>query len=59
MVQWFRNPTAAAKVTAEAQVQSPARYSELKQLALLQLWLGLKLRLGFNPWLGNFHRPWM
>jgi len=29
----------------------------VKDLALLQLWLRLQLRYGFNPWTGNLHMP--
>lgn len=51
VVLWFKNPTAASRVAAEAWVQSPPWSSALKDLTLLQLWLR------FNPWPGNFHRP--
>ena len=51
MKQWVKNPTTAAQVTAEAQVQSPAQQSGLKDLELLQLWTR------FNPWPRNFHVP--
>ena len=47
MAQWVKNPTAAAWVSAEAQVPSLAWHSELKAPAWLQL------RLGFSPWPGN------
>ena len=51
-VQCIRNLTAAvAGVTVEAWVQSLAQHSGLKDLELLQLWLG------FDPWSGNFHIP--
>lgn len=40
MVQWVNNSTAEAWVTAEAQVQSPAGHSVLKDPALLQLCIG-------------------
>ena len=49
MAQWVKNPTPAARVTAEVWVQSPAQYSGLKDPALQQLWLG------FNSWPRNFH----
>lgn len=52
MVQWVKNPSAEAQVATEAQVQSVAKHSELKHLALLQPWQRLQLQLGFNPWLG-------
>ena len=48
MAQWVKNLAAAAQVTVEGQVWSPARHSGLKDRALLWLWLG------FNPWLKNF-----
>ena len=35
MLQWVKNPTIAASVTAEVQVQSLAQHSEVKDL-----WLG-------------------
>ena len=31
----------------------------VKDLVLLQLWHRLKLWLGFYPWPGNFHMPWV
>ena len=42
-----KNLNAAAEVTAEAWVGSPAQSSRLKDLALLQL------QLKFNPWPGT------
>ena len=36
MAQWVKNPTAAAQVAVEVQVQSLAQHSELKDLALPQ-----------------------
>ena len=59
MMQWVENLTAAAWVTAEVQVQSPAQCNGLKDPVLPQLWLGLQLWLGFNPWPRNFHMPWV
>ena len=53
VVQQVKNPTAGARVTTEVQVHSPAWHSGLKDLAVSQLWLG------FNPWPGNFHTPWV
>ena len=44
VAQWVKNPTAAAWVATEAQVQSLAWKSGLKGLVLPTLWLG------FNPW---------
>ena len=38
MVQWVKNPTAAAQVTAEVWVPSPAWQSGLKDPASPQLW---------------------
>ena len=53
MVQWVKNLSTRAWVDAEAWVQSLARLSGLKDLALLQLWLR------FNPWPRNFHILWV
>ena len=47
MVLRVKNLNAAAEVTAEAWVGSPAQSSRLKDLALLQL------QLKFNPWPGT------
>ena len=47
VVQWVKNPTAAAWVFSEAWVCTQACSSGLKDLALLQLWPG------FSPWLGE------
>ena len=44
VAQWVKNPTAVARVSAAAQVQSPAWPNGLKDSVLPQLWLG------FNPW---------
>ena len=52
MVQWVTNPTAVARVTAEAQVRSPAWHSGLEDPALPQL------RLRFSPQPRNFYMPW-
>ena len=49
VVQWVKNPTAAAQVTLEVQVQSMAS-QRVKGSALLQL----QLRR-FDPWPGNFY----
>ena len=51
MVHQVKNPTAAAQVIADAQVQSLALSSGLKDLVWPQL------QLGFKPWPGNFHEP--
>ena len=57
MVQWVKNQTAVAQVTAEVQVQSLAWISGLKNRALPQLWCRSKLWLGFSAWPGKFHMP--
>ena len=31
----------------------------VKDPAQLQLWCKLQLWLGFSPWPGNFHMPWV
>ena len=59
MVPWVKNRTAAAHVTEEVRVQSPAWCSGLKDLALLQLQHRLQLGLGFSPWSRNFHMLWV
>ena len=51
------NPTEVALVAAEVQVPSLAQCSELKDLALLQLWRRLHLWFRFNTWPGNFYEP--
>ena len=38
VVQWVKNPTAVAQVSAEARVGSPAHGNMLKDLLLPQLW---------------------
>ena len=53
VAQWVKNLTEVAWVTVEVQVLSPAQCSELKDLALLQLWHWLQQRLRFSPWPGN------
>ena len=53
VIQWAKNLTAVVQVTVEARVRSSTQHSGLKDLALPQLWLR------FNPWLGNFHMPWV
>ena len=47
------NLTAVAWVAVEAWVRSPAQYSGLRDVALLQLWLS------FNRWPGNSHILWV
>ena len=32
---------------------------QVKYLPLSLQWLRLLLRLGFDPWLGNFRMPWV
>ena len=44
MVQWVKNPTAAAQVAVEVLVQSPAQHNGLKDSARPQL------QFRFNPW---------
>ena len=59
MVQWTKNPTAVAWVTADMQVQSPAQSSGLKDPVLPQLQCRSKLQLKFNPRPRNFPMPWV
>ena len=49
VMQWVKNSTAAAEVTAEVQAGSSAWLSGLKDPALLQLLHRLQLQLRFNP----------
>ena len=50
-MQGYKNPIAAAQVTAEVQVQShPTRCSGLKDQGLLQLQCRSQLWPRFNPW---------
>ena len=51
VVQWVKNLTAAAQVTAEVRVRPLAQCNGLKELAWQQL------RLRFNPWPRNVHMP--
>ena len=55
MAQWVKNLTAAAQVTAEAQVQFPAQCRGLKDPALPQLCRRTQLQLRFNLWPGNLY----
>ena len=48
LVQWVKNPTAAAQVTLEVWVRFPAWHSGLKDLVLLQLWLGTSICYGWG-----------
>ena len=57
MVQWVKNPTAVALVSAEAQVWSPAPQSGLKDVSLLQVRCRSQLWLRFNPRSRNWHVP--
>ena len=54
VAQWVKDPTAAACLAAEAQVQSPAQHNGLKDPGLPQL------QLRFSSWPGNLHmlRVW-
>ena len=58
MVQWVKNPTAAAWVAEEAWVQPLAQCNGLKNPALPQLWCMSQLWLGLHLWPRNFHMPW-
>ena len=53
VVQWVKNLTTVAPITAEVRVQSLAQHGGLKDLVLLQLWLG------FDLWPRNFHILWV
>ena len=57
MVPWVKNLTGVAGVPVEVWVQSLAWCSGLKDLALCHQ--RSQLQLGFHPWPGKFHRPWV
>ena len=57
MVQWVKNRTAVAWVTAEVWILSLAQCSVLKDPALLKMGCTSQLQLRFNPWPRNFHMP--
>lgn len=57
MVQWVKDPIAAAQVPLEPQVLSPIWGSELKDLAVLHLQHRLQLPLRIGPWPRDFHKP--
>ena len=59
VAQCVKNQTAAAQITVEAWVESLLPEYGLKDPELLQLWHSSQLCLGFSPWPGNFHMPWM
>lgn len=59
VAQWVKNLTAVPWATVEAQVQSPAWHSELKDPALPQLQRRPKQQLKFNPWPRNIYMPWV
>ena len=56
VVQWVKNPTAAAQVAAKAQVHfpGPGQWVKGSGVAAPEAHRS-QLRLGFNPWLRNFH----
>ena len=55
--QSVRYLTEEAQVTVKVWVTSQVLFSEVKDLALPQLWHRFQLQLGFSPWPGNFHMP--
>ena len=59
MVQWVKNLTAAAWVSAKVRVQPLAQRCGLKDLTLLLMWCRLPLRRGFSPWSQNLRMPWV
>ena len=54
VVQDVKNPSAVSQVTVEAQVQSPAQHSRLKDLVLPQLWRSYSCHLDSVPNPGTF-----
>ena len=57
MDQRIKNLPAVPQVTAEE--QDLTQHSGLKDPALLQLQQRSQLQLGFSPWPGDFHMPWV
>ena len=57
IVQWVKKLILAAWVAMEAQVLATGQCRGLKDLVLLRH--RLQLWLGFSPWSGNFHMPWV
>ena len=54
MAQWVNDPACPCDVVL---ILGLARWD--KDLVLLQLWCTLQTWLGFDPWPGNFHMPWV
>ena len=59
MAKWIKNLTTVAEVTVEVQVRCLAQCSVLKDPVLPQLQCRSHQQLGFNPWPGNLHLPWV
>ena len=59
VVEWVKNPTSVAWISAEPWVLSLAWHSGLKNLALLQLLHRLQLQHGLNPWPKDFYMLWV
>ena len=61
MAQWVKNLTSVSQVAAEveAQDQPLAQHCALRDLELPQLQCRSQLWLGFSPWPGNLHMPWV
>ena len=57
MVQWIKNLTEAAQVTAEKQVQSPAQHCELRTQCCHSCGTGHSNGSDSIYGLGNFHMP--
>ena len=55
VAQWVNDP--ACLCAGKGLIPGPAQC--IKDLLLLQLWHRLQFWLRFDPWPGNFHRPWM
>lgn len=59
VVQWVKNPAAAALGTVESWVLLPAQCTGLKDPALSLLQHRSQVQLRFSSWPGNFCMPWM
>ena len=46
-------------IIKKAKIGVPAMAQWLKDLTLKQLWRTQQLQLGFSPWPGNVHMPWV
>ena len=55
MAKWVNN----LACLCEGSGSIPRQAQWIKDLVLVQLWCRLQLWLGFDPWPGNVHMPWV